>query len=154
MNIGEVAAISGVSAKKIRHYESIGLLPQPGRTDAGYRRYNDKDVARLRFIRHCRDLGFGLDQVGELLDLWQNRERSSRQVKALAQAHLAELDAKLRELQQMRTALESLVSCCHGDERPDCPIIESLEAAEETAAPPAVASSRASPPVKRRHLAR
>ncbi|MBA5606999.1 Cu(I)-responsive transcriptional regulator [Duganella sp. FT3S] len=150
MNIGEVAAISGVSAKKIRHYESIGLLPQPGRTDAGYRRYGDKDVARLRFIRHCRDLGFALDQVGELLDLWQNRDRSSRQVKALAQAHLAELDAKLRELQQMRTALESLVRCCHGDERPDCPIIESLEAAEGATAGTPAALPQASLPVKRR----
>lgn len=154
MNIGEVAAISGVSAKKIRHYESIGLLPQPGRTDAGYRRYGDKDVARLRFIRHCRDLGFALDQVGELLDLWQNRERSSRQVKALAQAHLADLDEKLRELQAMRTVLESLVSCCHGDERPDCPIIASLEAAEGAASQPLTALPQASLPVKRRQPAR
>jgi MerR family copper efflux transcriptional regulator len=137
MNIGDAAAASGVSAKKIRHYESIGLLPQASRTDAGYRRYDDKDVARLRFILRCRGLGFSLDQVGELLDLWQNRERSSRQVKALAQAHLADLDAKLKELQAMRTALEGLVSCCHGDERPDCPIIESLEAEVAGAIPDA-----------------
>lgn len=137
MNIGDAAAASGVTAKQIRHYESIGLLPQASRTEAGYRRYDDKDVARLRFIRHCRGLGFSLDQVGELLDLWQNRERSSRQVKALAQAHLAELDAKLKELQEMRTALEGLVRCCHGDERPDCPIIESLEAEADGAIPTA-----------------
>lgn len=154
MNIGEAAAASGISAKKIRHYESVGLLPQANRTDAGYRRYGDKDVTRLRFIRHCRGLGFALDQVGELLDLWQNRERSSRQVKALAQAHLAALDEKLRELQAMRNALEGLVNCCHGDERPDCPIIESLEAAEGASAPPLTDLPQASLPVKRRQAAR
>lgn len=131
MNIGEAASASGVSAKMIRHYEGIGLLPPAGRTEAGYRQYSDKDLSRLRFIRHCRDLGFSLEQIGELLDLWQNRGRSSRQVKALAQAHIAELDEKLKELQEMRATLEDLVRCCHGDDRPDCPIIESL--ASETA---------------------
>lgn len=126
MNIGEAAAASGVSAKMIRHYESVGLLPAASRTFAGYRQYGDKDVSRLRFIRHSRDLGFSLDQIRELLGLWQNRRRSSRQVKALAQAHIAELDVKLRELHEMKATLESLVYCCNGDERPDCPIIESL----------------------------
>ena len=126
MNIGEAAAASGVSAKMIRHYEGVGLLPAASRTFAGYRQYGDKDVSRLRFIRHSRDLGFSLDQIRELLDLWQNRRRSSRQVKALAQAHVAELDVKLKELQEMKATLESLVHCCNGDERPDCPIIESL----------------------------
>jgi len=131
MNIGEAAAASGVSAKMIRHYESIELLPPASRTDAGYRQYSDKSIQMLRFIRHSRDLGFSLEQIGELLDLWQNRKRSSRQVKALAQAHIAELDEKLKELQEMRDALEYLVHSCNGDERPDCPIIESL--ASETA---------------------
>ncbi|MEM5373306.1 Cu(I)-responsive transcriptional regulator [Paraburkholderia azotifigens] len=132
MNIGEAASASGVSAKMVRHYESVGLFPPASRTSTGYRQYSDKDVSRLRFIRHCRDLGFSLEQIGALLNLWQNRERSSRQVKAMAEAHIAELDEKLRELQAMRGALETLVHCCHGDDRPDCPIIESL-ASEATA---------------------
>lgn len=126
MNIGEAANASGVSAKMIRHYESIELLPPASRTYAGYRQYGDKDVGRLRFIRNCRDLGFSLNQIGDLLDLWQNRERSSRQVKELAQEHIADLDEKLKELQEMRATLEYLVHCCNGDDRPDCPIIESL----------------------------
>ncbi|GAB3628103.1 Cu(I)-responsive transcriptional regulator [Pandoraea terrae] len=126
MNIGEAASASGVSAKMIRHYEGIGLLPPASRTDAGYRQYSDKDVGMLRFIRHSRDLGFSLDQISELLDLWQNRKRSSRQVKALAQTHIAELDEKLKELQEMKATLEYLAHCCNGDDRPDCPIIESL----------------------------
>ena len=126
MNIGEAASASGVSAKMIRHYEGVGLLPPVNRTVSGYRQYGDKEVSTLRFIRHSRDLGFSLEQIGELLDLWQNRKRSSRQVKALAQAHIAELDAKLKELQEVRSTLEHLVHCCNGDDRPDCPIIESL----------------------------
>ena len=126
MNIGAAASASGVSAKMIRHYEGVGLLPPANRTASGYRQYSDKDVSTLRFIRHCRDLGFSLEQISELLDLWQNRKRSSRQVKALAQAHIAELDEKLKELQAMRSTLEHLVHCCNGDDRPDCPIIESL----------------------------
>ncbi|PTB18779.1 Cu(I)-responsive transcriptional regulator [Trinickia symbiotica] len=145
MNIGEAASVSGVSTKMIRHYESLGLLPQASRTSSGYRQYSDKDVSRLRFIRHCRDLGFSLDRIGELLDLWQNRERSSRQVKTLAQAHIAELDEKLKELQEMRGALESLVQCCNGDDRPDCPIIETLasEAAVRSCATTAQARKKA-----------
>ena len=132
MNIGEAASASGVSAKMIRHYEGIGLLPPVNRTVSGYRQYSDKEVSTLRFIRHCRDLGFSLEQIGELLDLWQNRKRSSRQVKALAQAHIAELDAKLKELEEMRSTLEHLVHCCNGDDRPDCPIIESLASGSAT----------------------
>ncbi len=128
MNIGQAAGATGVSAKMIRHYESLGLLPPARRTDAGYRLYVERDVNMLRFIRHARDLGFSLEQIRELLDLWQDRRRSSRQVKALAQAHIAELDAKLAELQSMRATLAHLVHCCHGDDRPDCPIIDTLEA--------------------------
>ncbi|MBC7702043.1 Cu(I)-responsive transcriptional regulator [Aquabacterium sp.] len=126
MNIGEAAKASGVSAKMIRHYESVGLFPQASRTDAGYRQYTDNDVATLRFIRHSRDLGFSLDQIRELLGLWQDRRRPSRQVKALAQAHLQELDQKLQELHAMKATLQHLVQCCHGDDRPECPILEIL----------------------------
>lgn len=142
MNIGDAAGASGVSAKMIRHYESVGLLPRVSRTEAGYRQYADKDVSVLRFIRHCRDLGFSLDRIRELLDLWQNRRRSSRQVKSLAQAHMAELDEKLKELQQMKATLEHLVRCCHGDDRPDCPIIETLESGGRVATARATRSGR------------
>ena len=126
MNIGDAAKASGVSAKMIRHYESVGLFPEAARTESGYRQYGDRELGTLRFIRHSRDLGFSIEQIRELLGLWQNRKRPSRQVKALAQAHLRELDAKLGELRAMRGALEHLVECCMGDERPDCPIIEGL----------------------------
>ena len=126
MNIGEAAKASGVSAKMIRHYESVGLFPEAHRTESGYRQYSDKEVATLRFIRQARDLGFSIEQIRELLGLWQNRRRPSRQVKALAQAHLEELDEKLQELQAMKATLEHLVHCCSGDDRPDCPIIDNL----------------------------
>jgi Cu(I)-responsive transcriptional regulator len=129
MNIGEAAKASGVSAKMIRHYESVGLFPQAARTDAGYRQYAQKEINTLRFIRHSRDLGFSIEQIRELLGLWQNRRRPSRQVKALAEAHLQELEQKLVELQQMKAALAHLVQGCHGDDRPDCPILDSLAGA-------------------------
>jgi len=126
MNIGQAAKASGVSAKMIRHYESVGVFAQAQRTESGYRQYTDKDVSTLRFIRQSRDLGFSIEQIRELLRLWQDRRRPSRQVKALAQAHIQELDAKLRELRAMKATLEHLVHCCNGDDRPDCPIIETL----------------------------
>lgn len=128
MNIGQAAQASGVSAKMIRHYESLGLIAAPARTEAGYRVYGDREVHLLRFIRHSRDLGFSLAQTAELLGLWQDRARPSRQVRALAQAHLDELDAKLAELQAMKATLAHLVQCCHGDDRPDCPILDTLAA--------------------------
>ena len=103
------------------------------RTDAGYRQYTDKDVHTLRFIRRSRDLGFSIDEIRDLLSLWQNRRRPSRQVRALAQVHIDELSAKLEKLQQMKATLEHLVHCCHGDERPDCPILDEL-AGESTPA--------------------
>ncbi|MCA0174843.1 MAG: Cu(I)-responsive transcriptional regulator [Proteobacteria bacterium] len=130
MNIGQAAKASGVSAKMIRHYESVGLLPETARTEAGYRQYGDSAIGTLRFIRQSRDLGFSIEQIRELLSLWHNRKRPSRQVKALAQAHIEELDAKLTELAAMKATLAHLVQCCHGDDRPDCPIIATLEAAE------------------------
>ena len=126
MNIGEAAKASGVSAKMIRHYEEVGLVPAAARTDAGYRQYVDADVHTLRFIRHARDLGFSIAEIGELLGLWHDRKRPSRQVKALAQAHIAELERKAQELLAMKATLEHLVHCCHGDDRPDCPILENL----------------------------
>jgi Cu(I)-responsive transcriptional regulator len=126
MNIGEAAKASGVSAKMIRHYESVGLFPEAARTESGYRQYTDKEVSTLRFVRQSRDLGFSIEQIRELLGLWQDRKRPSRQVRALAQAHIEELDEKLVELQSMKATLEHLVHCCHGDDRPDCPIIDSL----------------------------
>ena len=134
MNIGEAARASGVSAKMIRHYESVGLLAAAPRTDAGYRQYSERDVHTLGFIRHARDLGFGIPQIGELLSLWQDRDRSSRQVKALAQAHIEALERKVQELQAMKTTLSHLVACCHGDDRPDCPILDGLAQDEPTGA--------------------
>ena len=136
MNIGEAARASGVSAKMIRHYESVGLFPEPARTESGYRQYGDKEVGTLRFIRHSRDLGFSIEQIRELLGLWQNRKRPSRQVRALAQAHIEELDEKLEDLRAMKATLEHLVHCCHGDERPDCPIIDTLARDEPVGSAP------------------
>ena len=133
MNIGQASTASGVSAKMIRHYEQVGLLPEPDRTDAGYRQFGAKEVHTLRFIRQARDLGFSIQQIGELVGLWQNRRRPSRQVKAMAEAHIKELEQKAQDLLAMKATLEHLVQCCHGDDRPDCPILESL--ASENAAP-------------------
>jgi len=126
MNIGEAAQRSGVSAKMVRHYESLGLLPRVARTDAGYRQYSDKEVHTLRFIRRARDLGFSIAEIGELLKLWQNQRRSSANVKRIASAHLAALDAKMAEMAAMQKTLRHLVHCCNGDERPDCPILDEL----------------------------
>lgn len=128
-NIGEAAARSGVSAKMLRHYESLGLLPQVARTEAGYRLYSDKEVHTLRFIRRARDLGFSIAEITELLKLWQNRRRASSEVKRIALAHVADLDRRLAEMMAMKRSLETLASCCHGDERPDCPILDGLSEA-------------------------
>ena len=126
MNIGEASKASGVSAKMIRHYEQVGLLPPAARTEAGYRQYGDSEVHTLRFIRRARDLGFSIAQIGELVGLWQDRQRPSRQVKTLAEAHMRALEHKANELLAMRATLAHLVHCCHGDERPECPILETL----------------------------
>ena len=123
MNIGEAAKSSGISAKMIRHYEEVGLLPAPYRTESGYRQYSETDVHTLRFIRHARDLGFPIPQITELVGLWQNRRRPSRSVKALAEAHIRALEEKTQELMAMKATLEHLVHCCSGDDRPDCPIL-------------------------------
>lgn len=126
MNIGQAAKASGVSAKMIRYYESIGLIARAYRTDSGYRNYGDQDVHTLRFIRRSRDLGFTVEQIGELLALWNDRGRASADVKALALSHIAGLKAKIHELEAMTRTLEHLADHCTGDERPDCPIIEDL----------------------------
>ncbi|KPF85890.1 hypothetical protein IP70_10010 [alpha proteobacterium AAP38] len=126
MNIGEAAAATGVSAKMIRHYESIGLIKPALRSVAGYRVYADADIHSLRFIRHARDLGFALDDIDALLRLWGDRERSSCEVKKLALDHIATLDRKIAELQVMRASLTDLADRCQGDDRPHCPILEGL----------------------------
>jgi MerR family copper efflux transcriptional regulator len=127
MNIGQAAKHSGLSAKMIRYYESIGLLKPAGRTDSGYRTYAAADLHVLAFIRRSRDLGFSLEEVGRLLALWQDRERASADVKALALAHVAELNRKIEELTALRDTLGELVQHCQGDHRPDCPILRDLE---------------------------
>ena len=128
MNIGEASKRSGISAKMIRHYEALDLIRPATRTPAGYRVYDDPDVHTLQFIRRARDLGFSIAEIQRLLGLWQNRRRASAEVRRIAQAHIAALDRKIRELRSMRSTLETLVHSCHGDERPDCPILEDLAA--------------------------
>lgn len=130
LTIGEAAARSGASAKMIRHYEAIGLLPAGQRSDAGYRLYSDKDVHELSFIKRARSLGFSLEQIQALLSLWRDKGRASADVKAMALAHVAELEARIRELGAMRDTLAELARCCRGDDRPDCPILKDLEAGE------------------------
>lgn len=131
MNIGEAANATGVSAKMIRYYESISLI-QPGkRTDANYRIYGEKDLHNLRFIRRARNLGFSLDQIRELLSLWQDSGRASADVKAIAQAHVAELQKRIAELTEMRDTLNHLAQACSGDQRPDCPILQGLAASTD-----------------------
>jgi Cu(I)-responsive transcriptional regulator len=126
MNIGKASSTSGLSAKMIRHYEAIGLLRQPKRTASNYRTYSGNDVHMLRFIRRARTLGFPVRDVKQLLGLWQNKSRSSAAVKKIARAHIDELNRKIAELESMVAALEHLVRHCHGDERPECPILDDL----------------------------
>lgn len=125
-NIGDAAGAAGVSAKRIRHYEEIGLIAKPARTSSGYRIYRDADLHVLRFVRRARDLGFSIKETKTLLGLWNNRRRASAEVKRLAMQHVADLDKRIAELQAMRGALETLARHCHGDHRPDCPILDDL----------------------------
>ena len=127
MKIGEVSEQAGVSQRMIRHYEKIGLIAPAARRDSGYRDYDQRDVHTLRFIGRARDLGFPIEEIGQLLALWQDRGRSSADVKAVALARAAELKRKAEELNSMRRSLERLAAECHGDERPDCPILEDLQ---------------------------
>ncbi|TXL73328.1 Cu(I)-responsive transcriptional regulator [Vineibacter terrae] len=126
MNIGEAARESGVSAKMIRYYESVGLLPRAQRTESGYRVYRDADVHTLRFIRRARDLGFSMEQITALLTLWRDHGRASADVKQLARAHITELEARAAQLMAMSRTLRHLADHCHGDARPECPILDDL----------------------------
>ncbi len=126
MNIGQAASETGVSAKMIRYYESIALLKPSARSDAGYRIYTPQDLHALHFIKRSRNLGFSLGQIRELLSLWQNDQRASADVKSIALAHVAELDQRIAELTDMRNTLNQLASSCHGDDQPDCPILQNL----------------------------
>ena len=131
MNIGQAAAASGVSAKMIRYYESIGLVSETARTDSGYRLYGENDLHTLRFIKRARNLGFSLEQIGYLLSLWQDTGRASSDVKTIAMRHVEGLNQRIVELTEMRDTLASLAKTCHGDERPDCPILQTLGSAQE-----------------------
>lgn len=126
VTIGQAAALSGISAKMVRHYESLGLLPRVGRTDSGYRQYSEAEVHTLRFIKRARDLGFSMTEIAELVALWQNRRRASASVKRIAQQHVAELTQRIEAMQAMQRTLNQLLHHCHGDERPDCPILDDL----------------------------
>jgi Cu(I)-responsive transcriptional regulator len=150
MNIGQAAEASGVSAKMIRYYESIGLIAKTIRTEAGYRIYSESDVHNLRFIRRARDLGFSVEQIGELVSLWRDRFRASTDVKRLALDHVSALERKASALQAMADTLRHLADHCRGDHRPDCPIIAELEAAD--AAPAHQVRSRREPRLRERRL--
>ena len=132
MNIGEAAAASGVTAKTIRYYEGTGFIPSAARTAAGYRIYSEADVHTLRFIRRARDLGFSTEEIRRLLALWQDKSRASAEVKQLALEHIEAFRVKIAHLQDLRRALLDLAANCHGDHRPECPILNDL--AGQTAA--------------------
>lgn len=126
MNIGQAAQATGLSAKMLRHYEHLGLLPTAKRTDSGYRFYTESDLHTLRFIKQARLLGFSLEEIKVLLSLWQDKTRSSREVKQLAEKHIAELQQRVTDLNSMIQSLSALTACCQGNERPECPILDAL----------------------------
>ena len=126
MNIGQASRATGVSSKMIRYYESVGLIRPADRTDSNYRDFGERDINDLRFIRRARNLGFSVAEIGQLLALWRDRTRPSREVKAVAQKHVAVLDAKIAEMKSMADTLRHLAKCCAGDDRPDCPILADL----------------------------
>lgn len=129
MNIGQASTASGVSAKMIRYYESIGLINEANRTDSGYRQYTEMEVQTLRFIKRSRDLGFSVERIKTLLALWEDRSRKSADVKKLARQYIAELDEDIAKLQSIRNELQHLAESCHGNHRPDCPILDGLASA-------------------------
>ena len=135
VNIGTAARLSGVSAKMLRHYESLGLLSGVARTDSGYRQYGPAEVHTLRFIKRGRDLGFAMAEIAELVNLWQNRSRTSASVKRIAQQHLDELAARIEAMQAMQRSLQALLCDCQGDDRPECPILDDLAGVADTLPP-------------------
>lgn len=143
LNIGEAAQAAGVSAKRVRHYEELGLLPPPVRTEAGYRQYGEREVSILRFIGQARGLGFSMPEIGELLGLWSDSHRASREVKAIARRHVDELERRMREMAEMKAALERLMQACHGDDDPHCAILEQLSAGSPAAPEPGSVELRA-----------
>jgi Cu(I)-responsive transcriptional regulator len=136
MNIGQASAASGVSTKMIRYYESVGLISPADRTDSNYRSFSDREVNELRFIRRARNLGFSVEEITRLLSLWRDRSRPSREVKAIAAQHVADLDARIAEMRAMADTLRHLAHCCAGDDRPDCPILADLSDNAEPGAGP------------------
>ena len=124
--IGVAARRAGISARMVRHYESLGLINGVARTDSGYRQYTEADVHALHFIRRSRDLGFSMEEIAELLGLWHDRSRASSQVKRIAQQHIDDLSERIAQMQAMQRSLQTLVSCCQGNDRPDCPILDDL----------------------------
>jgi Cu(I)-responsive transcriptional regulator len=154
VNIGQAATASGVTPKMIRHYEAIGLLPRVARSGSGYRVYDDRTLHTLRFIRRAREMGFGLDEIAALLTLWGNRRRASAEVKSLAARHVAELQARIERMQAMQRTLQQLVDACHGDERPDCPILDDLAGAGAPGGADHVALSERASARRRRTAAR
>ncbi|RMX03004.1 Cu(I)-responsive transcriptional regulator [Corticibacter populi] len=148
--IGEAARQSGVSVRMIRHYERLGLLPAVARTEAGYRQYGRAEVHTLQFIKRSRELGFSVPEIAQLLELWQNRQRSSADVRSIAQQHLLMLRQRIAEMQAMHETLASLVQCCQGDARPECPILEDLASPRHRKAP-APSKATAEVPAVRHH---
>jgi len=147
MNIGDAAKTAGVTPKMIRHYEGLGLIPEARRTEAGYRQYTSRDVAVFRFIRQARSVGFSIPQIERLLGLWADKDRQSRDVKDLARQHIEELERKMSDMAQMKASLEQISMGCHGDDRPDCPILRKLSDGAAIGAwlPAAKAPSKVSP---------
>ncbi|MGW8177157.1 MAG: Cu(I)-responsive transcriptional regulator [Stenotrophomonas sp.] len=135
MNIGEASKASSVSAKMIRYYEQIGLIPAADRTESGYRAYSQADIHRLRFIRRARDLGFQVAEITDLLGLWNDTSRHSADVKRLAEQHIVDLEQRIENMRQMADTLKSLISCCAGDDRPECPILQRLVEDDEIQSP-------------------
>lgn len=136
MNIGQASRASGVTTKMIRYYDEIGLVRPASRTDSNYREYEPRQINELRFIKRARSLGFSMEEITLLLSLWRDRSRPSREVKAIADRHLADLDARIAEMQAMAETLRHLSHCCAGDDRPDCPILQDLTAGSEPSDPP------------------
>jgi Cu(I)-responsive transcriptional regulator len=143
MNIGQASKASGVSTKMIRYYDEIGLVRPAGRTDSNYREFDEREVNELRFIRRARSLGFSVPEITQLLSLWRDRDRPSREVKAIADKHLGDLDARIAEMQAMAETLRHLSHCCAGDDRPDCPIFADLTGGRPPAEPKAPRVHRA-----------